>query len=350
MKSNFDKSHKKVKSDIFSNNSQKRLNLNLSTTEHLINDSININTDDNSEINYNTINHFHVQRKKIPSKFKKFNEINKPLKNKISRNRTQDKYISTKPNDSFKNINDDLTKLIKRINFNNLNEYYKIESNIFIKKIQKLNLKFYYTSEILLTEKKIKFPYDELFLILFKEISLYIEEIERLNKQLVTKSKNVINYNKKIQKIGQNEKNNVLNKSNLKNLQNKINLLQKENEKYKNNIDKLNKKLNSYTNSNKLNKTINLNNNNYISSSNNSDYGMKSLGNSTLDSFNSPLKNSKIISNKKYDKTKKENKTEINDIVKNGIKQCEEEINNLSKIEGLLINKIKHKNNNIKNK
>ena len=153
-----------------------------------------------------------------------------------------------------------------------------------------------------------------------------------------------------IQKIGQNEKNNVLNKSNLKNLQNKINLLQKENEKYKNNIDKLNKKLNSYTNSNKLNKTINLNNNNYISSSNNSDYGMKSLGNSTLDSFNSPLKNSKIISNKKYDKAKKENKTEINDIVKNGIKQCEEEINNLSKIEESLINKIKHKNNNIKNK
>ena len=95
--------------------SQKRLNLNLSTTEHLTNDSININTDDNSEINYNTINHFHVQRKKFPSKFKKFNEFNKPLKNKISRNRTQDKYISTKPNDSFKNINDDLTKLIKKI-------------------------------------------------------------------------------------------------------------------------------------------------------------------------------------------------------------------------------------------
>jgi hypothetical protein len=77
---------------------------------------------------------------------------------------------------------------------------------------------------------------------------------------------------------------------------------------------------------------------------------MKSLGNSTLDSFNSPLKNSKIISNKKYDKAKKENKTDINDIVKNGIKQCEEEINNLSKIEELLINNIKHKNNNIKNK
>ena len=212
-----------------------------------------------------------------------------------------------------------------------------------MKKIQKLNLKFYYTSDVLLSEKIIKYPYDELFLILFKEISLYIEEIERLNKKILSKSKNDINYIKKVQKTESN-KNNIGKDNNLKSLQKKVNLLQKENEKYRNEIDKLNKKLNSYnSNINKLNKNFNVNNNT-------SDYGVKSLGNSTLDSWNSPRKTFNVGNSGKLNQVKKENKNELNEIIKNGIKQCNEEINNLSKIEELLMDKVKKKYNHAKKK
>ena len=317
MNSFIEKSNKKI------NNSAKNVfNLNLSTINNKVRTNKNIrkvyfNTNDK------TITNFSLRMKnRSISKPKKSSILNQSIKLNTSRYKTTKKYNEN-----------NISNLISRINFKNLNEFYKIESDIFIMKIQKLNLKFYYISEILLKEKNIIYPYDELFLILFKEISLYIEEIERLNKQLLLKTKNEVNYNKKIQKLEKGEKNNTLSKRSIKNLQNKINLLQKENERYKNTIDKLNKKLNYYNN---LNKSNNINN----ISNNNSDYGIKSLGNSTLDSFNSPQKKFNIINNNKIDKIKKENKIEINEIIKYGIKQCSDEINNLSQIEELIMGKV----------
>ena len=95
------------------------------------------------------------------------------------------------------NQNQQISNLINSININNLNDYYDIETSIFKKKCDKLNLKFYYESEALSSQKEIPYPYNKLFLILFKEISLYIEEIERLNKQLRQKNKNEKYYPKK---------------------------------------------------------------------------------------------------------------------------------------------------------
>ena len=282
---------------------------------------------------------YHYIQKKSNDSIKKFSKpkkiisLNKNVKFKITRNKTPDNLNKIKLDYSnIDNINDNLTDLINRINFNSLNEYYKLETNIFLKKIQRLNLKFYYTTDVLLSEKIIKYPYDELFLILFKEISLYIEEIERLNKQILSKAKND---SKKMQKAETNKNNISINKD-IKVLQKKVNLLQKENEKYRNEIDKLNKKLNSYnSNINKLNKNFNINNNT-------SDYGVKSLGNSTLDSWNSPRKTFNVGNSGKLN-IKKENNNELNEIIKNGIKQCNDEINNLSKIEELLLDKVKKK-------
>ena len=77
-----------------------------------------------------------------------------------------------------KNNTDDLSKLIKEIPLNTLNDYYDIESNLFKKRIEKLNLKFYWIYESLIGEDNninLLYPYNKLFLILFKEISLYIE-------------------------------------------------------------------------------------------------------------------------------------------------------------------------------
>lgn len=47
--------------------------------------------------------------------------------------------------------------------FENLNDYYDIESSLFLKHIEKLNLKFYWTSESILNQQDIKYPYNKLF-------------------------------------------------------------------------------------------------------------------------------------------------------------------------------------------
>jgi len=93
-------------------------------------------------------------------------------------------------NNSIKDNKNDILNLINLTDFENLNEYYDLESSIFMKRIEKLNLKFFWTSESLLNQKEIIYPYNKLFLILFKQISLYVEEIARLNKQLQIKNKN----------------------------------------------------------------------------------------------------------------------------------------------------------------
>ena len=91
-----------------------------------------------------------------------------------------------------------IKSLINSIILNNLNDYYDIETSIFKKKCENLNLKFYWETESLPFQKEIPRQYIKLFIILFKEISLYIEEIERLNKQLREKDKNeYININNK---------------------------------------------------------------------------------------------------------------------------------------------------------
>jgi len=283
---------------------------------------------------FNTINDFYSNLNKnndISNQNEK-NFLNKTLK------------ISNKnilENNSNENNSNNLSSLIKDINFNNLNEYYELQSSIFMKKIQKLNLKFYWTSEVLLNEKNIQYPYNKLFLILFKEISLYIDEIERLNKQLKLKTKNENYYTQKISQLTQKEKNNMMNKQLLKNMQRNYNLLQKANDKYKNNIEKLNKKINYYTTTNKMNKNINYN-------ECKSFFGNQTMINTTLDSFNtrnSITNNStKNIYNKGLlipKKSKKNNNVEIKEIIKSGIEQCDEEIKNLSKIEELLLMKRK---------
>ena len=245
------------------------------------------------------------------------------------------------------NLNNNLSSLIKDINFNNLNEYYELQSSIFMKKIQKLNLKFYWTSEVLLTDKNIQYPYNKLFLILFKEISLYIDEIERLNKQLKLKNKNENYYTQKISQLTQKEKNNMANKQMLRNMQRNYYLLQKTNEKFRTNIEKLNKKLNYYANTNKLNKNIiNNNTNNECKSL----FGNQTMVNTTLDSLNTPnsliLNSSKIskkVRKKIINKKNEMKNSKINDIIKSGINQCDEEIKNLTKIEELLLFKYKKK-------
>ena len=289
------------------------------------------------------------------------------LLNKDKNNKKESNiHVINNPNN--KNINskenNEIINFLNSLSFENLNEYYDIESNIFIKRIEKLNLKFFWTSENILNKEEIKYPYNKLFLILFKQISLYIEEIARLNKLLKLKNKNE-NYMKKIiAKMKEKEKENILNKQMVKNLQRNNKILEKNIDKNKHEIEKLTKKLyknikmdgNSLTNSLFLNNKYK--NNFFISNPNNlnvsvgfdtiitqaSAYSKKNNSNKLSDisilSNDNKSKKRKKISNS-TDETFNDTK---NKIINKGILQCDEEIENLEIIEDILIN-FKNKNN-----
>ncbi len=127
------------------------------------------------------------------NKFKNYKDatnlltLNNPSINKSNKN---DEKVKEKENINYNNNedinqNETLSNIIDAINENNLNAFYEDDSSNFKRNIDQLNLKFY-----LETEKIIKssndnneacFNSNTLFLILFKQINLYISEIERLN-------------------------------------------------------------------------------------------------------------------------------------------------------------------------
>jgi hypothetical protein len=288
---------------------------------------------------------------------------------------TNTNIIMDAPNQSEiinKNSSLQIYNFINDMPFENLNDYYDIESSLFLKHIEKLNLKFYWTSESILNQQDIKYPYNKLFLILFKQISLYIEEIARLNKQLKQKIKNEKNFQIKISQMKQKEKENMLNKQMLKNLQRDNKLLEKKNEKNKEQIEKLNKKLaniNKNTNGNNTS-TTGIERINYNKDSNNNIVGSPRFSCTTL-GYDSIITQESIYSkhiNKMTEsndenrntinvKTKHKNKSVSNsinkssnnynrEIIHNGINLCDEELEQLDIIEEILKS---FKNKNIKN-
>ena len=288
---------------------------------------------------------------------------------------TNTNIIMDAPNQSEiinKNSSLQIYNFINDMPFENLNDYYDIESSLFLKHIEKLNLKFYWTSESILNQQDIKYPYNKLFLILFKQISLYIEEIARLNKQLKQKTKNEKNFQIKISQMKQKEKENMLNKQMLKNLQRDNKLLEKKNEKNKEQIEKLNKKLaniNKNTNGNNTS-TTGIERINYNKDSNNNIVGSPRFSCTTL-GYDSIITQESIYSkhiNKMTEsndenrntinvKTKNKNKSVSNsinkssnnynrEIIHNGINLCDEELEQLDIIEEILKS---FKNKNIKN-
>ena len=75
--------------------------------------------------------------------------------------------------------NESLSNIIDIISNNNLNLFYQDDSNNFKRNIDSLNLKFYLETEKMLSSNMSNSS--NLFFILFKQITLYIKEIERLN-------------------------------------------------------------------------------------------------------------------------------------------------------------------------
>lgn len=81
--------------------------------------------------------------------------------------------------------------LVNTVHNNNFSIYYSKENSILKDKIDQLNLKFYLESEKYLSNKTSQVKsQDSLFIILFQQIGLYIEEIERLNALLFNRKDN----------------------------------------------------------------------------------------------------------------------------------------------------------------
>ena len=186
-------------------------------------------------------------------------------------------------NENLKNNISDISTILKEIPLHNLNDYYSIETSVFKKRIEKLNLQFFWIYESILegqntnnssdnntntnSKQNLIFPYNKLFLILFKEISLYIEEIIRLNKQLNAKNKNEKFYIKKMNEYKNKEKEFFINKQIIKTLQRNFKNSEKNIEKLKKENEKLSKKLfnakySHYKNNNENKNSVNNNINN----------------------------------------------------------------------------------------
>ena len=214
-------------------------------------------------------------------------------------------------NDSFDKIDENpnqvVSKILDNINRNSLSTFYDSESE-FKNKIDSLNLKFYLETEKYLCNqnKKIK-TQTSLFIILFKQIIIYIEEIERLNLIILNKKYKPENIIKRTDNITQKQKEfktkediiNALKKSqsnmeekllkaliNENNLNRKIESLEKEVELYKS-------KLNSFKNKNSIHKdkkddlSDNSNNNNSNNINNNNSNNINNNNSNNINNNNS---------------------------------------------------------------
>ena len=123
-----------------------------------------------------------------------------------------------------------ISNMLDVINDNNLNLFYKDGTSKFKYNIDQLNLKFYLETEKILssTQSDLSHNQNRLFLILFKQITLYIKEIERLNLVLIEESKNPSYLKKKVSFI-EKQKLEFETKENLiQSLKNSISLLEKK--------------------------------------------------------------------------------------------------------------------------
>ena len=165
----------------------------------------------NSNSNFSNNN---IPTKINTNKFKKYkNEAN--LLSIKSPNNKKNKInieILNKDEDEDENINpnETLSNIIDAINENNLNAFYEDDNNSFKRNIDQLNLKFYLETEKIIkssnnnisnNNNEVISNSNKLFIILFKQINLYISEIERLNAIILDSKRDPHSISKKLSVI-----------------------------------------------------------------------------------------------------------------------------------------------------
>ena len=184
------------------------------------------------------------------------------------------------------NENGKLVNLLNNIPLNNLKNYYDLETSFFMKNCEKLNFDFFTKIEQI---NFIPNNYNNLFIILIKEICLLIEEIERLNLQLREKTFSKEEKSKKIYP----KKLNFINV----NTNNKLKIKSSKNLSLKENFD--------------FNKKIIEKNNNFSINNNNNNFNL--------------------------------------DLVNKGLEKCQKELENLTNLENLILTNFQNNNNNNNN-
>ena len=195
----------------------------------------------------------------------------------LEKNMTLNETIETKE----ETPNELLSKILDTINSNSLNIFYHDSNSDFKKKIDSLNLKFYLETEKYLSNKNCSENCQtSLFIILFKQINIYIEEIERLNliiikrkydpkkimertDELIKKQNEFLTKEKLIKTLKESKSNmetklleSIINEDKLKK---EIQNLKKENEIFKKQLSKKMDKNNIYCNTHKKKSTHLLN-------------------------------------------------------------------------------------------
>ena len=253
----------------------------------------------------NEINENKLQNS-VKSSFNQVKTISNKLNNEIKKDNSIKEKTYNNIYNSFDNIDENpnqvVSKILDNINKNSLSTFYDSDSE-FKNKIDSLNLKFYLETEKYLSNqnKKIK-TQTSLFIILFKQIIIYIEEIERLNLIIIQKKYKPENIIKRTDDITQKQKEfqtkediiNALKKSqsnmeakllqaliNENNLNKKIEILQKEIERYKKKLTSGNN--NSGTNANIIDNSksnsFKSDNKENLSEKNNNDNNYRSINN-----------------------------------------------------------------------
>ena len=189
------------------------------------------------------------------------NSFSQP-KNKSLSLKQKNKDINQINIEIIKNSNENILKtqnaissMIDVINDNNLNLFYKEGTSKFKYNIDQLNLKFYLETEKILSSPQSDLSYyqNRLFLILFKQINLYIKEIERLNLVLIEESNNPKFLQKKVSILEQKKNDFETKESIIKTLKYSLSLVENKlskvilsENKIREESEKLKKELNYY--------------------------------------------------------------------------------------------------------
>ena len=252
----------------------------------------------------------------------------------IQKNRNSNTNKSISSTDNMQTI-EAICNIVDLINDNNLNIFYKEDScSNFKRNIDQLNLKFYLETEKIISSNQNKakedntsFNSNKLFLILFKQINLYIKEIERLNSLILNSVKDADNMKKKmaifIRKQNEFEtKEQIIRalKFSVNSLEQKLsNVLMSENN-LRQEIQKLKKENNYYYEFYKLNKSSNNNNTQDNDNYNINTHKVHNSKKNQFNNFKQNIKNQHLKHNTKdnfFNKSKEI--TLVNDSRKNNI-------------------------------
>ena len=165
------------------------------------------------------------------NKLKNYKDNSNLLSSKNQNHKINKVNIDLQKDNENINPNETLSNIIDAINENNLNAFYEDDTSNFKRNIDQLNLKFYLETEKIIkssNNNETYFNSNKLFLILFKQINLYISEIERLNVIILDSKRDPHSISKKLAVINRQKSDFEIKQQIIKTLKFSISSLEKQ--------------------------------------------------------------------------------------------------------------------------